>query len=275
MRCAYTLRCSLAVAAVGFLLSAGADATSFDEADVDTERCLAEGKILKRQETLEGVTRPELFLIECDGAQRRVLVKTFDEEHRGLTRLQGGSWEMNFSDSYRYERAAYLLDRELGLNMVPVTVIRKVKREEAALVEWIDHASHLEDSPHKPTGTERAELARQKAIMHLFDALIFNTDRNTSNYLVDDENWRLYMIDHSRAFREVSEIPEGFTNSLARLPRELYQRLQGLEEESLVDLLDGSITRGQVRKMLERRDRILEKIDNDCQEVGDDVVFYG
>lgn len=272
MSWACTVKYSLIGALALIFLPAEMNARGFDDPDVETEQCLAEGELVMKEKVLGGVTRSELFLVECDGAQRRAVAKWLDRAHRGLTRFQNGTWELNFSDSYRYERAAYLLDRELGLNMVPVAVIREMRRQEGALVEWIDHASHEKDSPHRPSGPEVAELARRKAMMRLFDALIYNTDRNTSNYLVDDDNWRLYLIDHSRAFRELGELPDSFLETRARLSRDLYERLRELQEESLVELLSGLVSRGQVRKIL---DKILEKIDSDRQQFGDEVIFSG
>ena len=266
---------SLTIALALLATSVGSGATSFEEPDIDTERCLAEGKLVKKKKTLDGVTRPELYLIECEGERRQALVKRFHEEKRGITRFSDGKWEMNFSDSFRYERAAYLLDRSLGLEMVPVAVVRKVGRDEAGVIEWIDHASHIEDSPHQPTGGQRAELARQKGLMELFDALICNTDRNVGNYLVDDADWRLYLIDHSRAFRETTDLPDAFEETLIRLPRELYERLQGLDESSLTELLGDLLGGAQIETLLERRDKILAKIDADREKLGDEVVFSG
>lgn len=270
-----TLLPCLAIAIALIAASGGLHATSFEEPDLDTERCLAEGELVKKKKTLDGVTRPELYLIECNGDRRQALVKRLHEEKRGITRFSDGKWEMNFSDSFRYERAAYLLDRELGLHMVPVAVVRKVGRDEAGVIEWIDHASHIDESPHDPSGLERATLAQQKAIMNLFDALICNTDRNLGNYMVDDSDWRLYLIDHSRAFRQTGDLPEGFEETLIRLPRELYDRLTELDKESLSDLLGDLLGEAQIETLLERRDKILQKLDTDRQKLGDEVVFSG
>lgn len=267
------LSLTIAVELVG--TSVGSGAASFAEPDEVTEQCLSEGELLKKEATLDGVTRPELYLIECDGVRRHALVKRFHEEQRGITRFSDGKWEMNFSDSFRYERAAYLLDRELGLNMVPVAVVRRVGRSEAGVIEWIEDASHVGQSPHQPTGGERAALAQQKAIMNLFDALICNTDRNLGNYLVDDADWRLYLIDHSRAFRVESELPDGFAESLIRVPRTLYERLEQLNELSLTALLGEVLGAAQIESLLERRDRILRKLDRDRAKMGDEVVFTG
>ena len=275
MRPSRALYNGIVVPATCILLATQVGASSFEEPDTSTEDCLAGGEILKKKMTLEGVTRPELFLIECDGAERRVVVKQLDEKQRGIKRFEDGTWEMNYSDSYRYERAAYLLDRELGLDMVPVAVIRKVRRREGAVVEWIDEASHLADAPNKPTGPQMTELSRQKAVMRLFDALIYNTDRNVKNYLLDDHTWKLYLIDHSRAFRDASDLPESYYKTTARLSRDLFERLQALDEESLIELMQGSIERGQIETLLERRDKLLEKIESDCEKYGDEVIFSG
>jgi hypothetical protein len=270
-----TLKLVLPWIAVGVFSVLPTGAKDFSEPDAETELCLSEGKILKKLRDLDGVTRPEMFLIECGGEKRRVVVKKLDDQRRGIQRFHDGSWEMNYSDSYRYERAAYLLDRELGLDMVPVAVIREVKNKESGVLEWIDGASHVKQMPTSPTGPQMAELARQKAVMRIFDALIYNTDRNEKNYLIDHQSWKLYLIDHSRAFRSVGELPESFQRTTPRLSRDLYQRLQNLERDALIDLMDRSIDRGQIDKILERRDKILEKIDRACDEFGDEVIFSG
>ena len=43
--------------------------------------------------------------------------------------------------------------------------------------------------------------ARQLWNMYFFDALIYNVDRNSGNILVD-QGYRLWMIDHTRAFQQ-------------------------------------------------------------------------
>ena len=111
--------------------------------------------------------------------------------------------------------------------------------------------------------------------MRLFDALIYNTDRNESNYLLDDRDWRLYLIDHSRAFRQTSDLPEGFEQTRAWLSRDLYDQLNALDGDQLIELMEGVISVGQIEKMLERRDRIIDKIDQDREEFGDEVIFSG
>ncbi len=264
-----------ALVAVSTLLAQPGFGQMEPAADPEIERCLEQGKVVKKVDTLTGVTRPDQLRLECDGETRLVVFKVVDEHRRGVTRLGGGKSELNFSDSFKYERAAYLLDRELGLNMIPVVVIRSYKGDEGAMVDWIEDASVQKQMTQTPTGPQMAELARQKATMRLFDALILNVDRRPENWLVDNETWNLYLIDHGRAFRTQKSLPEGFVDKKSRISRELYEKLQALDETQLVELFEGLITNAQVKALLARRDLIVEKIEGDLAIHGETVVFSG
>jgi hypothetical protein len=116
-------------------------------------------------------------------------------------------------------------------------------------------------------------LTRQRAVMVLFDALIQNVDRNLANQLWTPADWRLHLIDHSRGFRLWKDLPEEFAGAPASLPRALLAGLEGLEEESLAVGLERLVSRAQIKALLKRRDRILEKIASDRQQYGDAMVF--
>jgi hypothetical protein len=241
--------------------------------DSQIESCLATGKILKGQAPMQGVTRPIKIQVRCNGETRSALFKSIDEHRRGVTRLQGASPEMNFSDDFRYERAAYLLDRALGLDMVPVAVLRSRRGDDGALVDWVENASHQSEMPREPTSQEMIYLGRQKKLMRLFDALIANTDRRPPNWLIGDEDWKLYLIDHSRAFRTDKELTQDYVEDRAWLSRDLYQRLEDLDEGDLKRLLKDLVDGRQIRAIMVRRDAIIAKIDRDRGEFGDEIVF--
>jgi hypothetical protein len=243
--------------------------------DLEIERCLEQGKIIRKTDTLVGVTRPDQLELECDGETHVAVFKIIDEHRRGVTRFNRGGAEMNYSDSFKYERVAYLLDRELGLNMTPVAVIRDYKGDEGAMIDWIHGASLQKEMTQTPTGTQMAELARQKAMMRVFDALILNVDRRPENWLIDDEDWSLYLIDHGRAFRTQKQLPEAYVEKKSRISPELYEKLQALDEDQLVELFEGLISNAQIKALLDRRDQIVEKIEEDLTTYGEAVVFSG
>lgn len=266
-------RAICALTAVFLALAPGMVARAQDDHDRAVEACLAEGRILKGEEELIGLTKPSKVEIECGGAVHPAVFKSVDVHKPGLYRLADGSREFNFSDDYRYERAAYLLDRELGLNMVPVAVPRTHRNVDGVLIEWL-HGTVFENrySP-PPDGAVIAALTRQKSIMRLFDSLIFNVDRRAENVLIEEATGRLFMIDHSQSFREHRELQETFAEGRIWLHRGVYDRLQRLDEARLEELTQGLISTPQRRALLARRDLILAKIDRDRAELGDALVF--
>ena len=243
------------------------------ESDAEVEACLTEGEIHGTGEELVGLTRPLKVEVECGEAKRLALFKYVDEHERGMTRMADGSWEFNFSDSYLYDRAAYLLDRRLGLDMVPVVVPRRYRGRSGVLVAWIHDVVHENRVSHPFRGARLAAFIRQKSRMHLFDSLIYNTDRRAENELVDESTGKLYLIDHTRAFRETVELREEFAEGRVWLSRELYDNLLGLSSESLGELTDGLISKAQLEALLARRDLIIAKIDRDREQYGDESVF--
>ena len=219
---------------------------------------------------------PSKLTLELDGKTMTAAWKDVDIYKSGMTKLPDGKSEINFSDKYVYERAAYLLDRHLGLNMVPVAVIRKWRGKEGAVVEWVENATpeHVRQDQelHPP---DPVSFDYQMAIMKLFDALIYNVDRNLSNQLItmDGDEWKLHLIDHSRSFRQVKNLPKVFASKPVSLPRDLLTELEAMNDETLKELLKGVVTKPQIKTMLVRRDKILEKIASDRKSYGDRMVF--
>ncbi len=241
--------------------------------DLAVEDCLSQGVVVEEFEVPIGITKPKRLVVECEGERIQAIFKHVDKVKRGRTRFGSGRSELNFTDSYKYERAAYLLDRVLGIHRVPVAVIREIKGRDGALVQWLENTSMEAQLGRSLTTQERIDLARQKSTMHLFDALIYNTDRRTENWLIGHEDLRLYLIDHSRAFRTTHELPEDFVRRPARLSRGLDANLQDLNDDGLTTLLEGLIDRAQIRALLARRDLILEKISQDIETHGPNTIL--
>ena len=75
-------------------------------------------------------------------------------------------------------------------------LITKLASESGAAVLWLEGVRSWETVLPLP---KPASWNRELARMKMFDNLISNSDRNKGNLLVDDD-WHLYLIDHSRAF---------------------------------------------------------------------------
>lgn len=262
------------ICACGLATAALAASNPEELSDSDLEMVLKKGKITRKEDIGTGVTQPLRLWIEMDGVTVSASYKDVDYEKRGVTRFTGGNAELNFTDSYRYERAAYLLDRELGLDMVPVTVVRQVYRKSGAVTLWIgDSITEQQRIERGLRPEELVDLIHQQADMRIFDALIYNTDRHAGNQLYTLEDWRLHLIDHSRAFRTSEELPEGFAGRPMTISRSLLTSLEALEDQPLKKLLKRDLGPTQIKSILARRDLILEKLERDRHEYGDAFAF--
>jgi len=258
---------------------AAALAFSFPPAAAEDDRAieafLLEARVVSIEEIGTGITRPKRVVLELDGEQRKAAFKNVVVDYTQKTARVGNNVTMTFTDDFRYERAAFLLDRHLGMEMVPVAVLREIDGEKGALIDWVGGAiNEMERRTQEIGPPEPDTLVRQRDVMKVFDLLIRNSDRNLSNQLITTDDWRLHLIDHSRSFRMEKKLPEGSEETPLSLPRWLYERLRGLEERELRELFGGLLGKARVRALLARRDRIVEKVDRDRERYGDAVVFH-
>ena len=173
--------------------------------------------------------------------------------------------QSGYFESYKSEIAAYELDKLLGLNMVPVVVERSVKGDSGAAVLWLEGVRSWETVlPLPKPASWNAQLARMK----MFDNLISNSDRNKGNLLVD-EDWHLFLIDHSRAFVADNKLPQ----ELQTIDRALWERMLALDEATLETTLGTWLDSRQRAALLRRRDAMKKKIDALVAKSGQAAFF--
>lgn len=227
--------------------------------DQQIEEILRSGDIVSVEEVGEGVTRPKRVKLRHGEIEIEALFKTestpIDASRRSQqTRL------INLSDRWQHEVAAYRLDRLIGLRLVPVSVEREIGGQRGSLQLWIDGLiNELKRGQESIAASGWCALSEQWPLMFVFDALIYNEDRTKQNITYSRDDWMLYLIDHSRAFRTLSGRPKDLRKVDLKLSELLAARLQTLDSANLNTALGGLLERSQIQALLKRRDQILRQ----------------
>jgi hypothetical protein len=240
--------------------------------DADKERFLSEGEVVRRKGAKGGVTGSERVTLRWGSLEHDAHVQRIDQEKSQLS--IGGHTEIDFRDSYRNNIAAYLLDRRLGLGMVPVTVKRTDRRGASSYTWWVDdvimdETKRFDEKIHAP---DVLVWNRQMFIVRAFDQLIYNFDRNLGNLLID-KDWRLWMIDHTRAFKTFKTLREP-KNLTLYCERDLLAALRRLDKPTLEETMKDLLSGGQIDGLLARRDLIVQFYEGQIATRGETAVLY-
>ena len=181
--------------------------------------------------------------------------------------------EVDFKDTYRYNIAGYRLSRLLGLDNVPMSVERKVSGKRVAMTWWIDDVMLDEGGRQKEqtVGPNPSRTASQLHILRVFDELIQNRDRNSGNLLWTTD-WKMWMIDHTRAFRLGRDLLK--PQQLERVERTLFDKLRELSASALAETMGAVLTQREIDALLARRDAIVKLFDARIAQRGEAAVFY-
>jgi hypothetical protein len=224
------------------------------------ESFLKNAGIVRMDEIPVGVTKPIRCYFAPGGLVESMAFKSIKPGY------QTGYWE-----SYKSEMAAYELDKLLDLQMIPPTVEKRVKGDLGAAVMWVSPVRSFKQmgGPPTPPAEHVDSWNRQIAKAKMFDNLINNKDPNLGNWLVDPA-WNLILIDHTRAFAPGKDM----VHKMNRIDKGLWERMLQLDLTSLKPALDPYLDGGQVKDILQRRDRMKKEIDKMAAERGEANVFF-
>ncbi len=181
---------------------------------------------------------------------------------------RGARVELNFRDSYLYNVAAYRLAVLLGIDNVPMSVLRRVDGRPAAVTWWVDDVAMTEGErvDQRAMGPDPARTSRQFYTQYVFDELIQNRDRNQGNTLWTTD-WKMWLIDHTRAFRQDVELTR--PERLLRIDGELLDALRGLTAEAVEAALGDVLSGGERSSVMRRRDLLLQHFDDRIARFGE------
>lgn len=239
------------------------------------EEFLKTAKIIGQlqQKSREAVTEPWDLTLEKDGITRKALWKDAEGRMRGAI------------ENWKWEIAAYRLDKYLGLNMIAPTVEKRFRGKRGSCQLWVDYwmkAKHKNEQKIKVPSYKVFYYNRATYLRWAFDNLIANTDRHAGNFFIT-KDWRLILPDHSRSFRTskkytknliYTEKHEEGPKIMKELPRAFVEKLKSLNFELIRENVGEYLTDKEIEALLLRRDLMLKVIDERIKKLGEDKVLY-
>jgi hypothetical protein len=234
--------------------------------DAEMEAFLSEARVVRTRGVSKGVTGTARATLTDGTLTHDASIQAIDEYKPAFTTATGT--EINFRDSWKFNVAAYRLDRLIALHMVPVSIERRHAGKEAAFTWWVDDVMMDEGQRVKKAiePPDRAWWVQQIAQMRVFDQLIDNTDRNLGNLLIT-RDWRVWLIDHSRAFRWTDTLRR--PKQLTRCDRTVLERMRALDRATLKQALGRYLAAPEIDALLARRDLIVAHFDR----LGETALF--
>jgi hypothetical protein len=221
----------------------------------EQEEFLLKAKIVRTKAVSTGVTHTLRATLSDGRITHDASIQTIDEFKQKFESARGT--EFNFRDTWRFNVAAYRLDRLLDLGMIPPSVERAHNGKHGSFTWWVDDVM-MDETTRFRKKIEAPDSERWNAQMwhvRMFDQLIYNVDRNLGNLLIDTD-WRIWMIDHSRSFRLMDAVKA--PGNLAKCDRKVIERLKALDKPTLTQTMKDYIGPAEINAVLKRRDAIVQ-----------------
>ncbi len=226
--------------------------------DAQIEAFLLKATVIKTKTSSKGVTGTIRATMTDGTMTHDAQIQTIDERKAQFVGDKGT--EFNFRDCWAFNVAGYKIDRLIGMNMVPVSVSRRWRSNEAAYTWWIDDVMMEEGDRLKKKIQPPSSAAwnQQMQLVRMFDQLIANVDRNMGNLIIT-RDWRIWAIDHTRAFRTHNTLAT--PANVTRADRVVAERLKALDRDTLEAATEKYLSSFEIDSLLKRRDLIVKRLD--------------
>jgi hypothetical protein len=249
--------------------------TAADETTLTKEQIkqfLLTAKVVQSHQSKKGITNTSRLTLSDGTLTHDASFQPIDE-HKARMEFSSGRVEANFVDSYKYNIAAYALAELIGFDdMMPVYVERKWQGQTGSLSWWLpvkmDEEERVKQKLEPP---DQDAWNKQMYKIRVFDELVYDTDPNLTNVLIG-ENWQLWRIDFSRAFRTSKELKD--PKNLVRCDRQLFEKLKALDANEVAEKTKPYLTKDEIKGVMARRDKIVAQFQRLIQEKGEQEVLY-
>ncbi len=232
------------------------------------EEFLLTAEVIESEHLDIGINGIDRLVLEKDGVRARAGFRNVDVVKRNL-RLEGEHFFV-YRDSYIGEVAAYTLAKWLGMDAVPPAVLRPIGGVDGSVQLWVEGLRSESAATFRPESGAYAWI-KQTWTMIFFDSLLYNIDRNSGNFMVDESS-KLWLIDHTRAFQEKAKPFR--VERVNKVNQRVWERLLALDEETVGEMFQGLLESGQVSLFLRRRAGLIEYVEALVEKASEAAVFF-
>lgn len=230
----------------------------------EIENYLKTTKIISiKKNDLAGRTAPWEVSLYDGKIARRAMFKHLDRHRPSL-----------LADSYKYEIAAFELDKLLDLNIVPPVVEREIEGINGSLQIFLENCiPESERKIRKIDPPDQKRFNDTLEVINVFENLAQEEECfDQDDILIHVKNWKVYRVDFSMAFSPISDLISGC--KITRCSEKLYKNLLNLNHETVEVTLNPYLNEDEIQALLKRKDIIIEIINRLIQEKGKETVLF-
>lgn len=162
-------------------------------------------------------------------------------------------------ETFLPDLAAYQLDLFLGLNMVPVTVARKLNGQYGVLQAVPGATTTESERVERQAGASAwCPLTDQWGAMYVFDALIDNAGRTRDKMIYSQEGWQMMLVGNDTTFGTDRSRPAYLAKVDLALGPQWQKKLAELDDDRIDELLSEVLDQRRRRALEQRRDGLLK-----------------
>jgi len=238
--------------------------TTEDESREDMEYYLANAAVIGyHREAVPGRTAAGKVDLDDGETKRRAMFKTVDS--RRPKRLP---------DSYKYELAAYALDRLLDFEKIPPMTEREIEGTNGSLQIRIENCFSLDKQQRKNiTPPDSQAFVNTLEEINVFENLVYiERKKDLGDILIQEESWKIFRVDFSEAFEPIPDlIPE---QKITRCSKTLFQNLQKLSDKVIKARLKNYLNDEEMSALFSRKALILKILKKLIEEKGKWAVLF-
>lgn len=175
--------------------------------------------------------------------------------------------------SYRYELAAYELNKLLGAGLIPPTVEREIEGLNGSLQCYCEGV--ISEAARRRKGISPSDvrvLQDAMAMVGIIENLTYSPREDATDILINTSNWMVWRVDFSEAFApETSLLAD---SPFSRCPRDVYQKLRETPEEEFRGRLGAYLNPEEIDALLARKRLVSDRLESLIREKGESAVLF-